>query len=555
MLQTLPPTAIRHTDPGAIAESPAAGPNEPTMTDASSAAVTMTADQSEVFTLLGDRRTHAVLFPVTRIDTHSAVVFLAGLDVYKVKRAVRFSFMDLSTLAKRKAACEAEVAVNRRYAPEIYHGAVPITRAPGGIAIAGPGEPVEWAVHMRRFDETRTLDHVAERGELGTVLVTRLADALVEVYRDAEIRDGAAATRALRGVVEETLASLADARTFFPPLETERLAAAMMSAFDRLTPLLLDRGAKGRVRRCHGDLHLRNITLLNGVPTPFDAIEFDESIASIDVLYDLAFLLMDLWERDLPAQANLVLNRYLWKTTDPELELEGLAALPLLMSLRAAVRAKVEALRLVELGEGADQAGEARRYFAVAAALLAEARPSLIAIGGISGSGKSSVAAHIAARVGRAPGAVHLRSDIERKRLCGVDERSRLPPGAYGQATTERVYAALRDQAARALGAGQCVVVDAVHHRPDERTAIADVAAGLGIPFAGIWLETSYDVAADRVSARRSDASDATPAVVARQAAEPTGHISWTRVDASGHFEDVAGTVQSAVARLLAGFA
>ena len=187
------------------------------MTDPSSAAATITADQSEVFELLADPRTHAVLFPVTRIDTHSAVVFLAGLDVYKVKRAVRFAFMDLSTLAKRQAACEAEVAVNRRYAPDIYYGAVPITRDGDGLAIAGTGEPVEWAVHMRRFDETRTLDHVAERGELGSLLIARLADGLVDIYRDAEVRDGLAATEALRGVVEETLAALAGAHAGVPP--------------------------------------------------------------------------------------------------------------------------------------------------------------------------------------------------------------------------------------------------------------------------------------------------------------------------------------------------
>ena len=406
------------------------------MTDPSSAAATITADQSEVFELLADPRTHAVLFPVTRIDTHSAVVFLAGLDVYKVKRAVRFAFMDLSTLAKRQAACEAEVAVNRRYAPDIYYGAVPITRDGDGLAIAGTGEPVEWAVHMRRFDETRTLDHVAERGELGSLLIARLADGLVDIYRDAEVRDGLAATEALRGVVEETLAALAGAHAFFPEAETAALGERMTATFRRLAPLLRDRGAHGRVRRCHGDLHLRNITLLNGIPTPFDAIEFDESIASIDVLYDLAFLLMDLWERELPAEANLVLNRYLWKTSQPARELEGLAALPLFMSLRAAVRAKVEALRLLELGQGAEQGAEARRYFGVSGSLLTETRPCLIAIGGISGSGKSTVAAHIAARFGRAPGAVHFRSDIERKRFFGVEEHSRLPPSAYSHATT-----------------------------------------------------------------------------------------------------------------------
>jgi aminoglycoside phosphotransferase family enzyme len=136
-------------------------------------------DQTEVFAYLADSRSHDLLFPVIRIDTHTAVVFLAGLDVYKVKRAVRFPFVDQSTIERREEACQAEVAVNRRYAPDIYYGAVPITREPSGLGIAGAGEPVEWAVHMRRFDETRTLDHVAERGELGIPLVMRLVEVIL----------------------------------------------------------------------------------------------------------------------------------------------------------------------------------------------------------------------------------------------------------------------------------------------------------------------------------------------------------------------------------------
>ncbi len=505
------------------------------------------ADQGAVFALLADRATHDLMFPVTRIDTHTAVVFLAGLDVYKVKRAVRFAFLDQSSLEKRRHGCEAEVRVNRRYAPDIYLGVVPITRAGGALRLGGDGEPVEWAVHMRRFDETRTLDHVAERGELLAPLVVRLVDGLRGIYREAEVRDGDAATAALGDVIDETTASLAAQDMFFPRNETAALAEAMTAAFARLRPLLLGRGRRGMVRRCHGDLHLRNITLLNGVPTPFDAIEFDERIATVDILYDLAFLLMDLWERDLPVQANLVLNRYLWGAPDLEGELDGLAALPLFMALRAAVRAKVEALRLLESPEVGSDPGEARRYFAFARAFIAGAPPRLVAVGGLSGSGKSTVAARLAPRLGRAPGAIHLRSDIERKRLLGAGEHDRLPEAGYARPVTERVFAALRAQARLALAAGQSVVVDAVHQRPDERAAIAAVAADAGVPFAGIWLEAPLDTASARVAARHDDASDATAAIVARQAAQPTGPIDWQRIDASGAIEEVVAAVTAGI--------
>lgn len=505
------------------------------------------ADQAEVFAFLVDRRTHDLLFPVVRIDTHTAVVFLAGLDVYKVKRAVQFPFLDQSTLDKRRRACEAEVVVNRRYAADIYHGAVPIIRDSLGLNIGGKGEPIEWAVHMKRFDETRTLDNVAERGELAMPLMMRLVEVLLVNYRNAEVRDGAPATEALQGVVDETLAELSAAKTLFPENQTVGLAAAMTVSFRRLKPLLLTRGQRGYVRRCHGDLHLRNIALLNGVPTPFDAIEFDESIATIDIFYDLAFLLMDLWEQGLPSQANLVLNRYLWGCLDLLNELEGLATLPLFMALRAAIRAKVEALRLHEVAQGAGGSGDARRYFTFACDFMTEAPPRLVAIGGLSGSGKSTIAARVAPGVGRAPGAVHLRSDIERKRIFGVAEHSRLPAQAYASSVTERVFGNLREQAALALAAGQSVVVDAVHRQPIERDAIAEVAAALHVPFTGVWLEAPLDVAAERVAARHHDASDATAAIVARQAAQPTGPISWTRVDASRSIDDVVAGVLASV--------
>ena len=512
------------------------------------AAKHVTEDQSEVFAFLARPASHGLTESVTRIDTHAAAVFLAGKDAYKLKRAVRFPFMDLSTLAKRRAACEAEVAVNRKYAPGLYLGTLPITRAGRTLCFGGDGEVVEWVVHLKRFDETRTLDHIAERGALDPPLIARLAKTLLATYADAEICDGGPATSALAGVVEETLTALADAAEIFPSARSARLADAMRAALASVQPLLLERGAKGLVRRCHGDLHLRNIVLIDNQPTLFDAIEFDEAIATTDILYDFAFLIMDLWERGVRPQANLLLNRYLWGSKDLASELEGLATLPLFLSLRASVRAKVDALRYLDVERSEAGKREVLRYFDAAESFLAAAPVKLVAIGGLSGTGKSTLATRIAPSLGRAPGAVHLRSDIERKRIFRVAETARLPDEAYRLEITERVFGALREQAGTALRAGHSVVVDAVHREPAERAAIAEVARQCGAEFVGLWLDAPLEVLIERVSARQDDASDATAEVVARQAEQPLEPVEWTRLNAAGELNDLTDSALEEVA-------
>jgi uncharacterized protein len=290
--------------------------------------------------------------------------------------------------------------------------------------------------------------------------------------------------------LEETLVSLEAEPGIFAAQAVAGLRHAMEHAFACGEPLLLEREKKGQVRRYHGDLHLRNIVLIEDQPVLFDAIEFDETIATCDVLYDLAFLLMDLWIRGLHRHANLLLNRYLWICDDIEVQLKGLSLLPLFLSLRAAIRAKVAVLRPA----GAeDQTREARHYLEAACALLAPRRLDLVAIGGLSGTGKSSLAAALAGSIGRAPGAVHLRSDIERKRLFDVQEFDRLPEEAYRPETTARVYQRLRNLAATALYAGQSVVIDAVHLRPEERTVVAEIASRSKAHFTGLWLEAPVD--------------------------------------------------------------
>jgi predicted kinase len=305
--------------------------------------------------------------------------------------------------------------------------------------------------------------------------------------------------------------------------------------------LLERRASAGFVRHCHGDLHLRNIVELDGAPVLFDAIEFDDRLATIDVLYDLAFLLMDLGKRRLHAHANLLLNAYLEHEVGTG-DLVGLATLPLFLSMRAAIRAKVELLRapLMRSTEAKAARSEARAYFDLARKFLAPAEPRLIAIGGLSGSGKSAVSRAIAPFIGAFPGAVHVRSDVERKRLFGVAPTERLSTSAYAPEISDYVYAICRKRALMALQGGQAVIVDAVHAKPEEREAIAALAAKMRVPFTGLWLEASPEVMRERVASRSGDVSDATPNIVNIQLSYELGPRGFAEIDASLPVEQVA---------------
>ena len=378
--------------------------------------------QEAVFRFLADPETHELAGPVERIDTANAVVFLAGADAYKVKRAVKYPFMDLSTLGRRREACEAEIAVNRASAPQIYLSVLPIDRQGETFTLGGDGEIVEWAVHMRRFDENATLDRVAERGGVADPIIDKLALAVRRSHARAPVRDAARSAHALETYIEQNDAAFAERSGLFDPRAARKLTHDSRLAFAVVRPVLLKRGEAGFVRRCHGDLHLRNIVLLDGEPTLFDAVEFSDEIASGDVLYDLAFLLMDFEERGLRGSANRLFNRYL--APEPPDALIGLVALPLFMSLRAAIRAKVEAAGADRLeGEKRGQAlALARRYFDRAIQFLAYSPARLVAVGGLSGVGKSALAGALAPAIGRSPGGLWLRSDLERKAMFKVEE-------------------------------------------------------------------------------------------------------------------------------------
>jgi aminoglycoside phosphotransferase family enzyme/predicted kinase len=504
--------------------------------------------QEPVFAFLMDPATHGGA-AVKRVDTHAAVVFLAGERALKLKRAVQFPFLDYSTLAKRKAACEAEIEVNRPYAAELYRGVVAITReADGRLAIAGKGEPIEYAVEMRRFDETQTLDRLAADGRIDAPLADAIGRAVAAAHARTPTVPSEPWIAALGSYIAEHEAAFQAIPTLFDPAANERLARSMGDAFSRTAPLLAERGRRSLIRRIHGDLHLGNIALIDGRPMLFDAIEFSDIIASGDLLYDLAFVLMDLTERGLGAAANIVFNRYHAETRRDE-DLDALAALPFYLSMRASIRAKVTAARLDQADEVAKPtiARNAGAYFDWALRFIAPPPPALIAIGGLSGTGKSALARMLAPAIGPAPGAVVLRSDVERKALFGKAETEPLPAEAYTPTITLRVYCAIADKARRALAAGHSAIVDAVFAAPGEREGIEKSAAALSVPFHGLFLVADLETRLARVGTRRGDASDADAAIARNQERYDLGTLGWTRIDASGSPEETLARAQAAL--------
>lgn len=504
--------------------------------------------QEPVIALLADPATFGAA-EVKRIDTHAALVFLAGDRAIKIKRSVRFPFLDYSTLELRKAACEAEVEVNRRFAPTIYRGVVAITREKDGrLTIGGTGLPVEWAVEMRRFDENATLDRLAQRNEIDAVLADALGRLVAAAHAASPAVEAEPWIAALASFVAQNDAAFRDIPQLFPPPQVDALTHASQQAFDRIRPMLLVRGEQRLVRRGHGDLHLGNIVLLDGHPTLFDAVEFDPLIAAGDVLYDLAFLLMDLIERSLPAPANIVFNRYLAETRRPE-DLDALAALPLFLSTRAAIRAKVTAARLThaEAGTRAAIGQSSRTYFRLAQRLIAPPAPRLITVGGLSGTGKSLLARALAPELGAAPGAVVLRSDVERKALFGRGETEWLPSSAYTRDVNARVYATLLEKARRVVAAGHAAIIDAVFASPKERAEVAMLARDSTVAFRGIFLTAPLTTRLERLGKRVGDASDADAKVARQQESLGLGDIEWPLVDASGSRDETLERAKGAL--------
>ncbi len=454
------------------------------------------------------------------IETHISLVFLGTDTVWKLKKAVRLSFLDFSAPDARRHFCERELALNAPAAPGLYRDVVPIVRLADGRLAFGPRDdaPVlDWVLRMARVPAGDFLEARAARGQIDGPLQDAVADAVAAYHaRLLPLPDAIPAMRnVLAGNVQAALSA------GLPPDAVLAWDEAMRDGLDRIASWLARRAHEGFMRRAHGDLHLGNLCLWQDKPVPFDALEFDEALATIDLGYDLAFLLMDLDQRVCRAAANRVLNRYVARTGDAAL----VRGLPVFLSLRAMVRAHVAAR--------SGQAPEAQAYLDAAQAYLRPEAPVIVAIGGLPGSGKSTVARAVAPDIGRTPGALILRSDEIRKRQFGVAPEERLPKIAYTPEASRLVFETLADSVRIAASSGQAVIADATFMSAAHRSMIAQAAKRAGVVWHGFWLDAPLSVLEQRVAARRGDASDADIAVLRAAAGNDPGAGDWTRVDAT----------------------
>jgi predicted kinase len=388
---------------------------------------------------------------------------------------------------------------------------------------------------MGRFEQNNLLIKVAERGEMHRHMMLDLAEEVATFHAKAEAFPDQGGPAAMTAIIDGNEASFS--RFYGVVFDQQRVSTLMQRSrnlISKQAERLQMRARAGKVRQCHGDLHLGNICLDQGKPLLFDCIEFNDAFAIIDVFYDLAFLLMDLDARGYRRQASIVLNGYLDLTGD----YDAIPLLPLMLSMRAQIRAHVSAAIAQHQRDPAEMHRAAEDYLTLAETYLTAPPPSLVAVGGLSGSGKSRCARAMAPRLPGGVGAVVLRSDVLRKQFAGVHPTDRLPAEAYTAQASQAVYQALCDRAQELLAEGQAVILDAVFARLYEREAVEQTADQANVPFAGLWLEATAEVAQTRITTRVRNASDATPEVLKAQLDYDLGPMTWPRIDSSGAKSD-----------------
>ncbi len=476
--------------------------------------------------------------PVHRLKTHASYIFLSGDKAFKIKRALKYPYLDYSTLDLRRAACTAEYKINKQLSPQLYIDALPLMKNEhGALALGGHGTPVEWVLVMKRFADGDLFSQRATHGTLTPALIIAATENIARMHQHARIiptdePHGGGAARFAQIMAETTNEIMASSN----PGMMRRMAhvAPSLSGYLSQFSHILDRRMEtGHVRACHGDLHLGNICVFNGDPTLFDAVEFNPGISKIDTLYDIAFLWMDLVAQGELALANLSFNTYMAIMGGHQ----DLAVLPLFMAKRALIRMKVALAR--------GDIVEADRYLDLAATWVPTQRPSLTAIGGLSGSGKTTAAAALAPYIGLPPGAIHLRSDLVRKKCFGIPPLTHAPSAAYTPVATTLVYETLALQADACLQAHWPVVVDAMFQQPAARHAIEHKALQAKVPFNGLWLTAPLEARLTRVAERCNDASDADAAVLKSQEKGQIRPDNWQSVDSSLPVDETLNAIRS----------
>ncbi|MEX2497603.1 MAG: AAA family ATPase [Wenzhouxiangellaceae bacterium] len=458
---------------------------------------------------------------VELIETHISWVLLAGDFVYKIKKPLDLGFLDFSTLEKRRFFCAEEIRLNKRTAPELYLEAITIGGTPEQPVLEAEGEAIEYAVKMRRFDTRAGFDHLLADGRLEHAHITGLGRRLAELHRIAEV----APPDSRFGSFDDVAGPMRDNFDDLGRMLNSETASKRLDDLNRwterqlehLTPLLEKRQGDGFTRECHGDAHLGNVALVDGRATLFDCIEFSEDLRWIDVICDLAFTVMDLRDRGAPGYAWLLLDEYLAHSGD----YEGVQLLPIYMVYRALVRAKVNAYRLDD--DDADRREVLTQidgYLELAEALSREYLPAVLITMGVSGSGKSWLARRLVERVGL----VRMRSDVERKRLHGLDPQAASDSGLetelYSNEATEHTYRHLAELARPLIAAGIPVMIDAACLKQWQRVVFRELAEALDATFAIIQCHAAEDVLRDRIRGREQagdDPSEAGLEVLAHQ--------------------------------------
>jgi hypothetical protein len=458
------------------------------------------------------------------VETHCAWVILTGQYVYKIKKPVNFGFLDYSTLEKRHFYCEEEVRLNRRFAPDIYLNVVTITGTPACPQPGGDGEVLDYAVRMRQFPDNGLLSQLAARHALDATHIDQLVHTVSDFHSNASratAADSFGDPARIHHWARENYQHIQPLLTAADNPETvEQLRQWCEDEYAGLTGLLQARRVSGAIRECHGDLHLGNITLIDGRVTPFDCIEFNPELRWIDVFSEIAFLLMDLDDVGQAQYANRFLNGYLQATGD----YAGLGVLRYYLVYRAMVRAKVAVLRRQQTEKGSGDyhhaTAELRQYLDLALGYITRDRTVMVITYGLSGSGKSTVARDLCEHSGM----IQLRSDVERKRLAGLSatdtSRSGTGTGLYTADRTTNTYQHLGTLAKTVLAAGYSVVVDATFLKREHRDHFRALAAATGTPFQILECVADNSELERRIQSRnagRSDASEATLEVLHAQ--------------------------------------
>lgn len=462
--------------------------------------------------------------PVTDIrliETHISWVLLTGEYAYKIKKPVDFGFLDFSTLQQRRDCCEQELRLNRRLAPEIYLGVVAITGSAIKPSLSGKGEAIEYAVKMTQFPQSAQLDNMLTAGVLQAEYMDAIASMVAGFHQVVEVADASVKfgdNDVVYQPVEENFIQIEQ------HIDTTLYASALQvlqnwshAEYGRLEDTLTERKRDGFIRECHGDMHLRNMIWLDEQPMAFDCIEFNASLRWIDVISEVAFLVMDLQDRQLYQLANRFLNSYLEITGD----YAGLSVLPFYLAYRAMVRAKVNALRLEQDNISSNESNLARlafeSYLALAATYTQQKKPHLIIMRGLSASGKSTLSQQLLDSIG----AIRIRSDVERKRMFDHehtgDTHSEVDQGIYSSQASLQTYSKLQTLASDILKSGYSVIVDAAFLKHEQRHPFQLLAESLGLRYNIIEITAPVEILRQRIIARKNDVSDADIAVLEHQ--------------------------------------